>query len=202
MPNREPLSYHAGHEFLLKLEQAGLTTQDMQAITECPGNTKALKLVNYVRRGYPDIIVPSSIIQAEPFDPVAFLRQGWSIEREEQDERSLALTEVDLSKVKLKTYLRKGEVSITGEEKLNRAKASGDIRLDARFFMALWNNKKLIPESWKGKTIYFDGTILRSPSGGRCVLCLYWLDDQWDWSYYWLEDGWHADEPSAVLAAA
>ncbi len=151
---------------------------------------------------------PTDIIHAVPFDPVAFLGQGWSIEKEEQDERSLALTEVDLSKVKLKTYLRKGEVSITGEEKLNRAKASGDIRLDARFLMALWNNKKLIPESWKEKTngnttyIYFDGTVLGSPGGYPRVLGLCWRDGEWIWDYGWLERGWSSRRPSAVLAAA
>lgn len=140
------------------------------------------------------------IVQAITFDPVAFLGKGWIIE--EQDERSLALTEIDLSKVQLETCLQEGEASIQGEDKLKRLKQAGHIRLDARFFMGLWKNPKLIPDAWKGKIIYFDGTVLRRQSGSRHVLYLYWGGRQWHWNYGWLGCQWNAVEPSAVLASS
>ena len=149
---------------------------------------------------------PAGLIQAVPFDPVALLGKGWSIE--EQDERSLALNEIDLSKVSFETCLKQGEASITGEKKLKRLKTSGHIRLDARFFLALWKNQKLIPESWKEKTngstteIFFDGTVLRRPVGYRDVLYLFWRGGQWRWGYYWLDCGRAAYYPSVVLASA
>ncbi|MEK7211397.1 MAG: hypothetical protein AAB731_02085 [Patescibacteria group bacterium] len=87
-----------------------------------------------------------------------------------------------------------------GEEKIRRLKADGHIRLDAGIFQALWENKNLIPESWKGKCVCFDGTVLRDPDGIRFVPCLGWNGGEWCWSCRWLGGGWDADDPSAVLA--
>ncbi|MEK7182253.1 MAG: hypothetical protein AAB679_00640, partial [Patescibacteria group bacterium] len=75
----------------------------------------------------------SQIIQidrSQPFDPAKFISAGWSIE--EQDERSLALTEVDLSKVVFETTLEKNEKNIKGEERLERLKEKNVVRLDAK----------------------------------------------------------------------
>jgi hypothetical protein len=164
--------------------------------------TTFLKNGAYVIIGEPKII---SIDRTKLFDPATFIGQGWTIE--EQDERSLALTEVDLTKVKFETCLQKGETSIQGEKKLKRLKQMGNICLDAGVFMTLWQNQNLIPERWKEKTngnttfIYFDGTILRGPDGFRYVLCLYWLDDRWHWRCRRLGDDWVVRNPSAVLAS-
>ncbi len=143
----------------------------------------------------------AGIVQATPFDPKSFLGEGWTIN--EQDEKSLALTEIDLSRVILETCLIAEETSInTGREKLERLKAAGYIRLDARFFMALWKNKKLIPESWKGKFICFDGTILLNPEGERYVLYLHYRGDDWLWNEKWLGNSCGNKIPSAVLASS
>ena len=157
------------------------------------------------------------IDRTTPFDPVHFIGKGWSIWRgqvdgdgltgdEDQDERSLALTEVDLSKIRIETCLHNRETRVGGEEKFLRLKAAHYIRLDAKVFQTLWERKE-IPEPWKeevdGNTrlIFFDGTILRSPSGDRRVLCLDWSDGGWRWSCGWLGLGWYAAGPSAVLAS-
>src|ERR1700682_1671988 len=91
-----------------------------------------------------------TIDRTTPFRPAVFLGEGWTIE--EQDNRSLVLTEVDLSKVRFETMLESGEEYLTGEEKQNRLKKAGHIRLDAKFFQTLWEDKTKIPESWKEKT--------------------------------------------------
>ena len=146
-----------------------------------------------------------SIDRSIPFDPKTFIGNGWSIE--EQDERAIALTEIDLTSVMFDSTLEKGEKSIKGEDKLNRLKEKTNrIRLDAGIFKTLWENQILIPEKWKEKTngnttfIFFDGTVLRHSRGRRCVLYLYWLDGRWRWGYNWLEFDWSASYPSAVLA--
>lgn len=149
------------------------------------------------------VVVVASVLRInrkKTFDPVGFIGKGWKIT--EQDERSLALTEVDLSKVLLETTLKEGENVVGGEEKLNRLKATGHVRLDAAIFQALWENQGLIPEAWKEVgAIYFDGTILLNPHGLRCVLCLCWSDGRWGWGCGWLADDWNARGPSAVLAS-
>ena len=159
-----------------------------------------------------------TIDRTAPFDLVAFMGKDWSIWKgpkdgdglsgeEEQDNRSLALTEIDLNKVSFKTMLENDEKSVLGEEKLKRLIASGKIRPDAKAFQTLWENKHLVPESWKKKTngnttyIFLDGTILRNPGGDRYVLCLCWDDGRWYWDYRWLGNRFDASSPSLVLAS-
>ncbi len=146
-----------------------------------------------------------NIDRSIPFDPKTFIGNGWSIE--EQDERAIALTEIDLTSVMFDSTLEKGEKRIKGEDKLNRLKEKTNrIRLDAGIFKTLWENQILIPEKWKEQTngnttfIFFDGTVLRDSDGDRCVLFLYWSDGEWSWNYDWLVHGWDASDPSAVLA--
>lgn len=164
--------------------------------------TAFLKNGGRVIVGEPKVI---TIDRISAFDPVAFIGEGWSIV--EQDERSLKLGEVDLTKVNFKTMLKDRESSVVGEEKLKRLKDAGHIRLDAKVFQTLWENQHLIPASWKepanGNTTYvfFDGTILRRSSGNRYVLCLCWSDGGWRWYYAWLVNEWYAGRPSAVLAS-
>jgi hypothetical protein len=144
-----------------------------------------------------------SFDRTKPFNPAEFIGDGWSIV--EEDKRSLALTKLDLSKVRFETMLKENETSITGEQKLKRLKKAGHVRLDAKVFQTLWENQSLIPESWKEKTngnttfIYFDGTVLQNPCGHRYVLCLYWNDGKWRWFYSWLDRLCCVDIPSLVL---
>ena len=148
-----------------------------------------------------------NIDRSIPFDPKTFIDDGWSIE--EQDERSIALTEINLTEVMFDSTLKKGEKIIKGEDKLKRLKKKTNrIRLDAGIFKTLWENQILIPLKWKeqtkGKTtfIFFNGTVLRNSHGSRFVLCLYWSDGEWDWHYDWLESDWDANDPSAVLESS
>jgi len=164
--------------------------------------TQFLKNGGRVIVGKPTII---PIDRTTPFNPAEFIGKGWKIA--EEDERSLALAEVNLDEVLFEDMLNEGETSIKGETKLKRLKGAGHIRLDAKIFLTLWENEQLIPESCKerinGNTryIFFDGTILLRPGGRRSVLCLCWGGGGWRWDYHWLGLDWDADAPSAVLAS-
>ena len=142
---------------------------------------------------------------ASNLNPETFIGEGWKIFAEDTDQRGEALGELDLSKVVFKTMLEDGESSIKGEEKFKRSKSAGHIRLGGKALKACWDNRHLLPESWKkdeeGNTryIYFDGIVLLNPYGRRCVLYLYFYDGQWVWSCHWLGSGFDADYPSAVL---
>lgn len=161
----------------------------------------------FLRNGAMLIIGALVAIIRNRFNPAEFIGQGWSIVADETDARSLALTELDLTKVQQVTMLKDGETYVKGEEKLKRLKSSDYIRLDADIFLMLWENQHLIPESWKEKVngntryIYFDGTVLRGPSGGRYVLCLYWYVGGWGWRVDWLDFDFGQGHVSAVLAS-
>ncbi len=119
----------------------------------------------------------------------------------DQDERSLALDELDLTKIQFETCLVGDDKAIKGEEKLLRLKAKPLIRLDPGWIPELLKDPTKIPEHWQKKGyIPFDGQILRYPYGYRGVLCLGWGGRAWLWRIYWLDRGFSANYPSAVLA--
>ena len=164
-----------------------VTRENLQAFLRNPNSVSGANTLLTVNR-------------SRTFNPAKFIGRGWTIE--EEDGASLALTQVNLADVLLETMLKPSDNGrVQGEKKLRRLKAEGLIRLDAGIFQALWKNKHLIPESWKGKyAVYFDGTVLRRPHGYRCVLYLYWRGGEWYWSDDWFGDVWSAELPSAVLA--
>jgi hypothetical protein len=143
------------------------------------------------------------IDRSKPFDPTEFIGGGVI---EEQDERSLALTQLDVSKIRLETILDSNEQPVRSRKRLERLKESGQIRLDARFFKKFWENQDLIPEKWKEtvdgspRFIFFDGTVIRRDTRSF-VLGLYWSCGKWNYTFYWLDgDGaGHSCIQSAVL---
>jgi hypothetical protein len=181
------------------LENAGFTSNDVTRLRSFSGLTAIKSVVNGLAKVVMGTIL--RINRRKPFDPVSFpgLGEGWKIA--EQDAQSLAITEVDISKISLETTLKEGETSVGGEEKQKRLKSAKHVRLDAAVFQAFWENQGMIPEEWKkAGLIFFDGTILLSSRGSRCVLSLYWLGSQWHWGR-WLVNDFDSRSPSAVLAS-
>ena len=56
---------------------------------------------------------------------------------------------------------------------------------------------ELISESWKGKAVFFWGTIYRDADGGLCVRYLYWGGAVWGWFCYWLGCEFDCSGPAA-----
>ncbi len=153
-------------------------------------------------------LVPTVIIQlGDPLNPETFIGQGWKIIAGETDERGEALTKIDFSEVKFETTLKKGEISVGGEERLKRLKKSGHIRLGGKAFKACWDNRHLFPESLKKDKngnvwyIFFDGIVLLSPRGDRYVPCLCFRGGRWLWICRWLGGDWDANDLSAMLVS-
>ena len=180
---------------------------DIIAIFKMRGFTDENQWIRAVADSFPkqncaQSVADSAVLKIDrfrPLNPVEFMvGAGWEIE--EQDERSLALSEVNPADIRLVTILRDGESRVIGEERLLRLKAESHVRLDAKIFQAFRDNKDFIPENWKGEAVYFDGTVFRNSSGDRCVLYLCWGEDDWYWHYRWFKNDWHVRDLSAVLA--
>jgi hypothetical protein len=135
------------------------------------------------------------------FDPALFMGESWSAA--EEDERANALAEIDVSAIALVTCLKTSDQLATGEECLRRLKETPDVRLGGRAFLALWENQRLIPETWKEQFVFvfFDGLILQHRNGNRYALYLSW-NDGWHWYSGWLGNTRTSRNPSAVLASA
>lgn len=138
------------------------------------------------------------INRTKEFDLVKFIGKNWAIESE--NEESLKIKDLDISKLVLHTGLKGNETYITGEERLKRLE--GTILLDASIAQTLYEEKgqKTLEEIY-GKLgcmwIEFLGTILRDPHGNRRALCLYRsVDGSWSWGCRWLYDDRRASFPA------
>lgn len=132
---------------------------------------------------------------------------------EDRDAREDNLSSVDWSQVLLETHIQEGEASITGEEKLRRAKNSDNIQLGGRSFFSLWEDyldnredsvlEKLRRKRKGVKTILFLGLVLRFSDGSRNVLSLRFndSDSEWYWDNTSLGYHFHGFSHSASLAS-
>jgi len=146
-----------------------------------------------------------NILRPIPFNPVEFCGQGWDY-AEPQDKRSLCFAVIDETTINFSTFLKKGENAISGEERLKRAKESSCVRLDARFFMALWKEEGHKTLEWFYTThgvswIEFLGSPLRRPDGDRDTLVLDRFGGRWRWHSRCLNIARHAGDFVAVLAS-
>lgn len=128
---------------------------------------------------------------ASPFTP-----EGWKVE----EHRKNGQLEWDPKKVvlHLSDVQKKGGV-ISGND-LRKLLANEQV-LNANVLDYLLANPHLIPEEWKGKAVFFWGTIFRHSDGNLCVRYLRWNGDRWHWLGYWLGDVWGSDGPAVRLAS-
>lgn len=115
-----------------------------------------------------------------------FLPNGWSIEEHQLGGR-----------LKWDREAQKDTLLVARVRPDDKIKTGNDVRrelsdkpcLNANVLDYLLSNPHLIPEEWKGKAVFFWGTIYRLPGGHLCVRCLQWLDG-WSRGECWLDDSW------------
>jgi hypothetical protein len=74
--------------------------------------------------------------------------------------------------------------------------------LNANALDYLLEHRELIPEEWKGKRIFFWGTIYLHSNGNLCVRCLCRSGKSWYWDCNWLYDDFSSRNPAAVAGQA
>jgi hypothetical protein len=137
------------------------------------------------------VTMPIVDLDADPLLP-----DGWNIEAHQKGGQF----EWEASKVQL--YLSEQQKPgewIAGYKIHEELK--GKPVFNANLLDYLLKNPLLIPEGWKGKYVFFWGTVYRHPDRGLCVRCLYCDGDgRWRWRTRWRSRGWHDDDPAAVSA--
>ena len=73
--------------------------------------------------------------------------------------------------------------------------------LPANVLDYLLENPNLIPDSWKGKVVFFFGTVYRNSIGSLFVRCLFWVGERWYSRYRWLGYDWYDFDPAALRAS-
>lgn len=81
-----------------------------------------------------------------------------------------------------------------------RKELDGKSVLNANVLDDLLAHQELIPEEWKGKYVFFWGTIYRDSDSRLCVRYLNWDGSRWYWYYRWLEDDFNSDYPAALAS--
>jgi hypothetical protein len=157
----------------------------------CEGN--ALAEVRDVVLGLSEIKQVTYAIDcdADPFLP----NDGWKVEEHRKD----GVVIWDSAKVSLYfSKQQKGDKSLMGND-LRKELANQPV-LNANVLDYLLKNTHLIPEDWKGKAVFFWGTIYRRSGGDLCVRCLCWGGGAWGWDYGWLGRGFNGRHPAVLRA--
>lgn len=126
---------------------------------------------------------------------------GWSIQPEDQI-ASHFTGEFIWSPDKVRLHLdpaQEGGGYIVGVELAK--KLEGQPVLPANVLDYLLNHPELIPSDWRGKAVFFWGTVYCVEDGNLYVRCLCWNDGHWSWHYYRLGRDWHSLHPAAVSAS-
>jgi hypothetical protein len=170
-------------DFFRKIEDGSINRQELQAFLEGrnPFNLGLLRAYT----------IESFKKQVPELD-----WEGWTID--EKDLKALELRYLDPSMIKLVNGLD------SSEEIVRRLRSSQSIMLGAETSLALLDNQRLIPtNSWVknlGSTVFFPGTILRSPEGEKFISALHHVRrlDYWKLGRRSL-NGWFADWMIATI---
>lgn len=189
------LDVSQAHELKLAFRREAWSNEEIKMLTEQKG---LLRQVREVLLGRSEIKVLEHVVD---FDKDPSVPEGWSIlpDSEQLSNRVRGQMKFDQKKIGLHLDDRQKKGCLEGNElrkSLADVPAFGAQLLD--FYLA---NPHLIPEEWKGKAIFFWGTIYRYPGGGLCVRYLCWNGGRWGWHCSWLGLGWFDDYPAAVLAS-
>lgn len=178
------------HKVCLSAEEQGYTPEPLNSLAE---NSDLFRQLLQVQRGYAEMKLIKHVIDcdANPFVP-----DGWKVEEHQKGGQFVW----DASKVQL--YLSDGQKNgkVIEGNKL-RKELAGKPVLNANVLDHLLANLHLIPEEWKGKLIFFWGTIYRSSGGILYVRCLFWDGGRWGWRCVWLDGDWSGHSPVALRAS-
>ena len=191
--NELKLGVGLAHELEITARKAGWTIEDFVRLAQ---SETVSKDVLAVIRGNAEIQILTHIIDCsvQPMIP-----EGWSIHEEDQiASRFQGELIWDAAKIGLHLDEAQTKGSIVGDDLLK--KLDGQPVLPVNVGDYLLNHPALIPLDWKGKAIFFWGTVYRGSDGHLFVRCLSWADRRWLWSSYWLGYGWFGQRPAAVLA--
>ena len=130
-------------------------------------------------------------------DAAPYVPERWQVE----EHHGLGILEWDPTKLSL--YLSKRQMGgkwILGHDLRKEIKAKPV--LNANVLDWLLAHPDHIPEEWKGKLVFFWGTIYRDSGGFLCVRCLDWYGFRWDWHYRRLDVDWRDRSPAVLRASS
>jgi len=189
---------HKGDEFLWALLEMAQTAKKVGFAT---GDFLMLSKSEEKLRGILSLIHDATIapvvdiidLDADPFVP-----DGWKVEKH----CKAGQWKWEIEKVMLYLSERQKEgKSIEGNKLRKELEKMLALNANVLDYLLKPENQHLIPEEWKGKAVFFWGTIYRRSDGYLYVRYLNWGGEQWNWYYYWLDNDFSGSDPAALLAS-
>ncbi len=174
------------------LEAAGYTAEDVTRLRGF-GQLASVKLV---MAGLAEISILRHIIDcdAQPFVP-----NGWAVaENPDGTLCHIKGGQFEWNPNSIGLHLSDKQRSGVIEGNKLRKELVGKAVLNANVLDYLLAHPQLIPDEWKGKAIFFWGTIYRDSHGNLCVRYPNWYGKSRHWLNYWLHNEWYANYPAAV----
>jgi len=172
------------NELKLAFRRANWTNADIKKLSEGDAAERILPVI----RGLAEVSVVCHQIDC---DSNPFVPKNWEVE---SHTKGGTLT-WDPSKLKLHLSPNQQNSKVIEGNKLREELESEQI-LNANVLDYLLVHTELIPKDWKGKYVFFWGTIYRRSDGGLCVRYLHWYGGRWYWGCNWLgydfDDGYPA----------
>jgi hypothetical protein len=169
------------------LEKAGFTPEDITKLRQF----KVLGKIRDVLSEKAVIIYSENVIDCDesPFTP-----ENWKVEEHKKGGQ----LKFDPAKFFLYLSKKQEEGRIVGDD---LRKELANRSLNANVLDYLLAHSWLIPEEWKGKYIFFWGTIYRDSDSRLYVRYLCWYGgSEWSWGHKWLFLDFNSDDP-AILAS-
>ena len=181
------LDVSQAEELKLAFRRKGWTNKDIKTASEGSILGDFLKVI----KGQAEIKMIEHLIDC---DAAPFIPDGWSVEEHKKGgiwKWGSKKIELFLTKEQKKSYEVGNEI---------RKKLEGKSVLNANVLDFLLAHPELIPEEWKGKAIFFWGTIYRGSAGNLYVRCLHWGGTKWVSVGHWLDNDFDVNNPAAVAS--
>lgn len=189
------------HELAMSLGRNGWSNTQVKKACEGYFLREVLNVLNGLSEICP--IEHTIDLSTDPFIP-----KGWKGVEEHRRGKVVKIERkgdnLYLNGEKIDFYLsekqRKGSYSIGTDLRKELANQS-ILNANVLDYLLKPENQHLIPEEWKGKYIFFWGTIYRDANLNLYFRCLYWHGDGWDWFCFWLGYNFRGCHPAAVSAS-
>jgi hypothetical protein len=179
------------HKLCLAAEGQGYTPELLNALAE---HQTLLGELRKVQLGLSEI---KPIAHAIDCDADPFIPDDWEVEEHTKG----GIFTWDPTKVRLYLSKKQNAIKYILGNKLRKELKSQPV-LNANVLDYLLARLELIPEDWKGRAVFFWGTIYRYSDDKLYVRYLYFSDNgRWLWGSRWLDDSFRSRNPAAVRAS-
>ncbi len=163
-----------------------------------PVMVKALSTGNFLNEiepllhGYADVVMKNHIID---LTSDVFIPKEWGLES-----HKCIKPQIEFDPAKLKLCLSEYQQQHRKNDGYElRAYLEDKLTLNANVLEYLLKYPEIIPETWKGKHVFFWGTIYYNALDELCVRALYWRGEFWDWNFHCLHNLFGEQFPALVV---